>query len=203
MEIIKLAWSNERFAFRGKHFVFPPDDIPDRGGFVNDLTLVPRPTRPIDIYQPVTSPETIEYVPRPGHKAVYWLQHPESQRQKWDRYAELRAEAGTPVGPGEDRCLVLNVHVAPHPRGRRAARAARATTSSASSWRPTAGSRATGRRDGSKVPFGFQPTLEDSIGQRIMAIGSVDDVVDMLGMYRELLDLEAPLHLLRLPRPHP
>ena len=27
MEIIKTAWANERFSYRGKHFVFPPDDI--------------------------------------------------------------------------------------------------------------------------------------------------------------------------------
>jgi hypothetical protein len=33
----------------------------------------------------VTSPETIEYVPKAGHKAVYWLQHLDSLRQKWER----------------------------------------------------------------------------------------------------------------------
>ena len=42
---------------------------------------------------------------------MYWLTNAESQKQKWDRYAEIRDEVGTPVGPGEDRCLVLNVHV--------------------------------------------------------------------------------------------
>ena len=31
MEVIKLAWYNERFSYRGKQFVFPPDDVPDRG----------------------------------------------------------------------------------------------------------------------------------------------------------------------------
>ena len=49
-----------------------------------------------------TSPETIEYVPKAGHKAVYWLQHPDSLRQKWERYGVLRADAGTPVSrPGQ------------------------------------------------------------------------------------------------------
>jgi alkanesulfonate monooxygenase SsuD/methylene tetrahydromethanopterin reductase-like flavin-dependent oxidoreductase (luciferase family) len=189
MEIIKLAWNNERFAFRGKHFTLPPDGIPDRGGFVTDLTLVPRPTRPIDIYQPVTSPETVVYVPRQGHKAVYWLQHPESQREKWDRYAELRAEAGTPVGPGEDRCLVLNVHVAPTREA--AYRRGRPGHDEFCKFLAPYGRFSSYRQaDGSKVPFGFQPTLEDSVGQRTWAIGSVDDVVDVLGMYRELLDLQ-------------
>ena len=92
MEVIKLAWYNERFSYRGKQFVFPPDDVPDRGNTVNDLTLIPKPLRKVDIYQPVTSPETIEYVPRAGHKAVYWLQNAESQKQKWDRYAEIKID---------------------------------------------------------------------------------------------------------------
>ena len=112
MEVIKLAWYQEQFSYRGKHLVLPPDDVPDRGTMVNDLTLIPKPLRQVDIYQPVTSPETIEYVPKAGHKAVYWLQNADSQKQKWDRYAEIREACGTPVGPGEDRCLVLNLHVA-------------------------------------------------------------------------------------------
>ena len=112
MEVIKLAWYQEQFSYRGKHLVLPPDDVPDRGTMVNDLTLIPKPLRKVDIYQPVTSPETIEYVPKAGHKAVYWLQNADSQKQKWDRYAEIREACGTPVGPGEDRCLVLNLHVA-------------------------------------------------------------------------------------------
>ena len=103
MEVIKLAWYEDRFSYRGKQFVFPPDDVPDRGTTVNDLTLIPKPRRRVDVYQPVTSPETIEYVPRAGHKAVYWLQNADSQKQKWDRYAEIREQVGTPVGPGEDR----------------------------------------------------------------------------------------------------
>ena len=40
------------------------------------------------------------------------------------------------------------------------------------------------------MPFDFQPTLEDSNAQRIMAIGSIDDVVDAIGFYRDLLGLE-------------
>jgi alkanesulfonate monooxygenase SsuD/methylene tetrahydromethanopterin reductase-like flavin-dependent oxidoreductase (luciferase family) len=189
MEVVKLAWGNERFSYRGKHFVFPPDDVPDRGTFVNDLTLIPKPIRPIDIFQPVTSPETIEYVPRAGHKAVYWLQHPETQKQKWDRYAAIREDVGNPVAPGDDRCLVFNLHVG---RTREEAIATGrpghdefckflAPYGRFSSYRLP---------DGSKVPFGFQPTLEDSNAQKIMCIGSIDDVVDTLGFYRDLLDLK-------------
>ncbi len=189
MEVIKLAWGQERFSYRGKHFVFPPDDVPDRGTYVNDLTLIPRPERRVDIYQPVTSPETVEYVPRAGHKAIYWLQNAESQKQKWDRYAELREQYGTPVGPGEDRCLVLNVHV-----GRTREDAMRrgkpghdefckflAPYGRFSSYRT---------ESGDKVPFDFCPTVEDSARNKIQLVGSIDDVVDGLGFWRDLLDLK-------------
>jgi alkanesulfonate monooxygenase SsuD/methylene tetrahydromethanopterin reductase-like flavin-dependent oxidoreductase (luciferase family) len=190
MEVIKLAWGNERFSYRGKHFVFPPDDVPDRGTYVNDLTLIPKPRRPIDIYQPVTSPETIEYVPRAGHKAVYWLQNPDAVLQKWQRYEELRADAGNPVSRrGEDRCLVLNVHVGrTHEEAVRRGRPGHdeftkflAPYGRFSSYRMA---------NGDKVPFGFQPTLEDSNEQRIMAIGTVDEVAETIGFYRDLLGLE-------------
>lgn len=189
MEVIKLAWTSERFSYRGKHFVFPPDDVPDRGSMVGDLTLIPKPTHPIDVYQPVTSPETIEYVPRAGHKAVYWLQHPESQKQKWDRYAEIRAEMGDPVAPGQDRCMVLNLHVA-----RTREEALRTGTPGHDEFcaflAPYGRFSSYRRADGSKAPFGFQPTVADSNDQRIMCIGSIDDAVDTIGFYREVLDLE-------------
>jgi alkanesulfonate monooxygenase SsuD/methylene tetrahydromethanopterin reductase-like flavin-dependent oxidoreductase (luciferase family) len=190
MEIILSAWRNERFSFRGKHYVLPPDGIPDRGDFVRDLTLVPKPTRPIDVFQPVTSPDTMEYVPRMGFKAVYWLQHPESQKMKWEHYASKRAEFGNPVErAGQDRVLVLNTHVAR--TAEEARRRARPGHDEFCKFLAPYGRFSSFRLpDGAKVPFGFQPTLEDSVSQKIMAIGSVDDVVDVIGMYRELLGLE-------------
>jgi alkanesulfonate monooxygenase SsuD/methylene tetrahydromethanopterin reductase-like flavin-dependent oxidoreductase (luciferase family) len=188
MEVIKQAWANERFSFRGKHFVFPPDDVPDRGSYVNDLTLVPRPRRPIDVYQPVTSPETIEYVPRAGHKAVYWLQNADSQKEKWERYAAIREQIGRPVGAGEDRCLVLNVHVG-RTREEAERRGGPGHDEFCKFLAPYGRFASYRYPDGSKVPFGFQPTLEDSRRLKIQVVGSVDDAVEALGFWRDLLDL--------------
>ena len=189
MEVIKLAWANERFEYRGKHFVFPPDDIPDRGSYVNDLTLVPRPRRPIDVYQPVTSPETIEYVPKAGHRAVYWLQNPDSQKAKWDRYAELREQYGRPVAPGDDRCLVINMHVA---RTREAAvrRGGPGHDEFCKFLAPYGRFSSYRHADGTKVAFNHQPTVEDSMRERIQIVGSIDDAVDILGFWRDLLGLK-------------
>jgi alkanesulfonate monooxygenase SsuD/methylene tetrahydromethanopterin reductase-like flavin-dependent oxidoreductase (luciferase family) len=189
MEIIKRAWTNERFSFRGKHFVLPAEGIPDRGSNVSDLTLIPRPQRTVDIFQPVTSPETIEYVPRAGHKAIYWLQNADSQKQKWDRYAAIREDMGQPVGPGEDRALVLNVHVG---KTREAAmRRGKPGHDEFCKFLAPYGRFSSYRMpDGSKVPFDYCPTVQESIDQKIQAIGSVADVVDTIGYWRDMLDLK-------------
>jgi hypothetical protein len=189
LEIIKRAWTNERFSFRGEHFTLPADDIPDRGSNVDDLTLIPRPERPIDIYQPVTSPETIEYVPRAGHKAVYWLQNADSQLDKWNRFAKIRDDMGKPVAPGDDRCLVLNVHVGK--TREEAMKKGKPGHDEFCRFLSPYGRFSSYRNpDGSKVAFDHCPTVQESIDQKIQAIGSVDDVVDTIGFWRELPDLK-------------
>jgi alkanesulfonate monooxygenase SsuD/methylene tetrahydromethanopterin reductase-like flavin-dependent oxidoreductase (luciferase family) len=195
MEVIKSAWANETFSYTGKHFSFPPVGIPDRGATVTELTLVPRPTRPVEIFQPITSPDTMAYAPAQGHKGVYWLGHPASIKQRWDDYAEVAAAAGRTVGPGEDRALVLNVHVGPT----REAAIASVRDGHDEFCRflaPYGRFTSYLEPDGSRKPFAYQPTVEDSIEQRIMAIGSVDDVVDVVGAYREELALQ---HLVIFP----
>ena len=54
LEIIKLAFENESFSYKGKYFELPPAGIPDRGGFVETLTLIPRPKYPYEIWQAIT-----------------------------------------------------------------------------------------------------------------------------------------------------
>ena len=198
LEIIKRAWTNERFSFRGEHFTLPADDIPDRGSNVDDLTLIPRPERPIDIYQPVTSPETIEYVPRAGHKAVYWLQNADSQLDKWNKFAKIRDDMGKPVAPGDDRCLVLNVHVGK--TREEAMKKGKPGHDEFCRFLSPYGRFSSYRNpDGSKVAFDHCPTVQESIEQKIQAIGSVDDVVDTIGFWRELLDLKHLIIFFDLP----
>ena len=189
LEIIKRAWTNERFSFKGEHFTWPAEDIPDRGSNVDDLTLIPRPQRSIDIFQPVTSPETIEYVPRAGHKAVYWLQNADSQLDKWNKFAKIRDDMGKPVAPGDDRCLVLNVHVG---KTREAAmKKGKPGHDEFCRFLAPYGRFSSYRNpDGSKVAFDHCPSVQESIDQKIQAIGSVDDVVDTIGFWRDLLDLK-------------
>jgi alkanesulfonate monooxygenase SsuD/methylene tetrahydromethanopterin reductase-like flavin-dependent oxidoreductase (luciferase family) len=46
MQVIQMALSQETFSFHGEVYDFPPPGIPDRGGQVEELTLVPRPLYP-------------------------------------------------------------------------------------------------------------------------------------------------------------
>ena len=128
-------------------------------------------------------------MPRAGHKAVYWLQNADSQKQKWDRYAEIREACGTPVGPGEDRCLVLNLHI-----GRTHEEAmvkGRPGQDEFNKFLSPYGRFSSYRNpDGSKVAFDHCPTVEESNAQKIQIVGSIDDAVDAIGFWRDLLDLK-------------
>jgi alkanesulfonate monooxygenase SsuD/methylene tetrahydromethanopterin reductase-like flavin-dependent oxidoreductase (luciferase family) len=44
--------------------------------------------------------------------------------------------------------------------------------------------------DGSDTPFDHKPPLEASVEQDMMAIGSVEEVADMLGRYRDEVGVE-------------
>lgn len=197
MEVIKLAFENERFSFVGKHMSFPPADIPDRGDTVTELTLVPRPRGPVEIYQPIASPDTLEYAPAAGHKGVFWQNHPTSLVRKWERYGEIAsATKGYELRRGEDRALVINVHAAPT-REQAYAQVRDGHDEFVRFLAPYG--RFTGylEPDGvTKKPFGYAPELEDSVEQRVMAIGSYEDVAETIGFYQDLLGLE---HLVVFP----
>ena len=112
MEVIRAAWSEERFNYTGKHFVLPPPGIPDRGRTVTHLTLVPRPTRPVAVYQPVTSEPTLTYAAGAGHIGIFPARVG-GIAAVWDRFALTAAEHGRTLRPGQGRVLHANVHVGP------------------------------------------------------------------------------------------
>ncbi len=189
MEIIRAAWGNERFSFTGKHFELPPPGIPDRGSTVTELTLIPRPIAPITVWQAVTSPPTLDYCTRVRHHGVLPARGPVKTKEWWDRFGAAAAAEGWQIGPGEGRLLAINVHL-----GDTQEEAVRTGRDAHDEWvrflAPYGRFRSYVMPDGSEPPFDHRPSIEDSVDQRIMAIGSVDHVVDVLGGYRELLSLE-------------
>lgn len=191
MDVIKLAWSQERFSHHGEHYDFPPAGIPDRGRDVTELTLVPRPTRRIDVYQPVGSPRTLTYVAEQGHIGLFALATPERTKRSWDLFAEKAAGAGRTLGPGEGRCIQMMVHVAETTEG-----AIERVRPGHDEYVKFLAPYGRFGQYGDDLPFAYAPTLEETRAARTMAIGSVEDVVAVLAEFREVLDLQ---HVLLFP----
>lgn len=190
IEVIKMAWTQEKFSYTGKHFVFPPPGIPDRGSTVKDLTLVPRPLSPVEVFQPATSPATVDYVARVGHTAIFSGGPPERIGEQWDYFADKSAEFGRELAKGEGRALHLNAIV-----GRTTAEAIKVGRNPHDEYVKFLSPY--GRfKHYPEAAFDHKPSIEETIDFGSMAIGSVEQVADLLGRLKDRLDLQ---HLMVFP----
>ncbi len=189
MEVITKAFGNERFSHQGTHYSYPPPGIPDRGGVVTELTLVPNVLRPVEIYQACTSPRTMKYVAEHGHVGVYLSQSPHRLQRMWRMHAEFAEQAGRTLAPGAERQVVLSVTVGDtHEEAVNLARPGHdelvkflSPYGRYSTYDPPAG------RD--SVPYDHKPSLEESIEQRIWAVGTAAEVAETIEVYRDLLGM--------------
>lgn len=190
IQAIHLALDNETFKFHGEIYDFPPPGIPDRGGFVEELTLVPRPLYPYETWQAITSPPSLEAVPRNGWGGVFWNKHHSYMKQWWDSFAEFyEDEHGTALAPGEKRTLVVSTCV--EDTYEQAVESARPGHDEF--WKflgPYGWSAGYMGDDGKPAPPGLIPTLEQSIEQRTCLVGSPDDVAETIAKYKEDLGVE-------------
>jgi alkanesulfonate monooxygenase SsuD/methylene tetrahydromethanopterin reductase-like flavin-dependent oxidoreductase (luciferase family) len=190
LDLLLLSLREERFCHRGTHFQVPPTGIPDRGGEVEDLTLVPRPRDPFEVWQPVNSAPTLAAAAARGFTGVFWLLHDELLRARWESYGEAWEQAhGTPLGRGAQRALVVGVRV--EDTNELAVESARPGHDEF--WKflgPYGWSRGYRLADGSSAPPGMQPSLEDSMAQRTWIIGSPDSVAEQLAALRDELGVE-------------
>jgi alkanesulfonate monooxygenase SsuD/methylene tetrahydromethanopterin reductase-like flavin-dependent oxidoreductase (luciferase family) len=145
---------------------------------------------------PISPGRTADFAAAHGVGGVVALGSPSATKRLWDSYAEAAERHGRPVGPGEKRVLNIHVHVAPT-REQAMAEARDGHDEFCKFLSPYGRFRAyIAPGETAPRPFTFRPTLEESMDLQVMAIGSIDDVVDTLGMYRDLLDLE---HLVLFP----
>ena len=190
IEVILAALRDEAFSYEGDVYTFPVPGIPDRGGFVEKLTLVPQPIHPFEVWQPITRPPALEYVPKMGFNATFWLRHHSYIKEWWEKYAELWAEhQGRDLGRGENRNLVLSVCI--DDTREKAIESVRAGHDEF--WKflaPYGWSRGYMGQDGSPVEAGMVPSLEDSLENRTWLVGSADDVIEGINFYKESIGLE-------------
>lgn len=189
LDILELALSQESFSYSGKHFCLPPPGIPDRGGEVTALTLVPRPRYPYDTWQAVTSPPTLKAVPTRGLGGVFWLKERNRLAADWSAFAETwQASHGRPLARGEKRILVLNVGIGDS----REQAMAEVRDGHDEFWRflaPYGWGRGYVGPDGLPADGDFFPTLEDSMAQGPWAVGTPAEVAAHIAELDELMGI--------------
>ena len=105
MEVIFKAFNEESFSHQGKHYTIPAQ-VPYRGYDLKEVTLVPRPVhRPVEIWQPVASGRTIEFMAKHGIKAMLALNGEKLTEQIVREYQAQSARYGRQLEPGQDMCL--------------------------------------------------------------------------------------------------
>src|SRR5579862_955063 len=143
---------------------------------------MPRPlTNPVEFFQPVTSPATLTYAAKAGHTGVFALGSHDYTKGNWDRFGE---ECTPPLAPGQRRCLQLIVHV-----GRTTKQAIERARPGLDEHVKFLSQYGRFRNLEPGAPFTYRPSVEDVRRVRAMAIGSVEEVVDVIGEWRDLLSL--------------
>lgn len=190
MAVVRMALDQDTFSFHGKHYRFPASGIPDRGGFVEELTLIPRPLYPYEVWQAITSPPSLAQVPRAGWGGVFWNNHHSFVKARWEKFAETWAEAhGEELERGQHRQLVLCTRV----EDTREAAVDAVRDGHDEFWKflgPYGWSKGYMGADGKPAAPGLIPTLEESIDQRTWIVGTAEDVAEAISWFDEQLGLE-------------
>ncbi len=184
-ELMMKAWNEEAFSHRGKHYTAPPA-IKYRGYELTELTLVPRPIhRPVEIWQPIASGRTIDFIARHGIKGMVTLNGEKLTDQVFRAYRDACAKYGRQLALGEDLCLGLGFYMA---ESREAAiRKVEPAHDERYKWfAPFGFVRYTdpeGRPWGTPGAPARVPTIEEGVQQKAWMIGSPADCLALLREY--------------------
>jgi alkanesulfonate monooxygenase SsuD/methylene tetrahydromethanopterin reductase-like flavin-dependent oxidoreductase (luciferase family) len=112
MEVLLKCFNEESWAHRGKHYDLPPA-VPYRGYELRDLTCVPRPIhQPVEIWQPIASGKTLEYIASRGIKGMVTLNGERLVDQIFRAYRDAAGRAGRQLELGQDLCWGVGFYLA-------------------------------------------------------------------------------------------
>ena len=112
VEIILKSFREEAFSHQGKHYTLPPE-VPYRGYQLKEITLVPRPLRPVEVWQPIVSGSArgLDFMARHGIKGIISATA-EELVQRWSRdYQEAARRHGRVLRPGQDLILGFRMSI--------------------------------------------------------------------------------------------
>lgn len=106
VEVILKAFNQEFFSHEGKHYKIPAK-VPYRGYELEKISLVPRPTHPVEIWQPLVSgnPKGVDFMAKMGIKALVANTPEEALSGRLSMYQEAAANHGKQLKLGEDIAL--------------------------------------------------------------------------------------------------
>ena len=106
VEVILKAFNQEFFSHEGKHYKIPAK-VPYRGYELEKISLVPRPTHPVEIWQPLVSgnPKGVDFMAKMGIKALIANTPEEALSGRLSMYQEAAANHGKQLKLGEDIAL--------------------------------------------------------------------------------------------------
>jgi len=112
MEVLLKCFYEESWTHQGKYYTIPAD-VPYRGYQLKDITCVPRPIhRPVEIWQPIASGKTLEYIAARGIKGMVTFNGEAIFRQVAEAYRDAAAQAGRSLALGEDLCRGIGFYLA-------------------------------------------------------------------------------------------
>src|SRR5262245_41115529 len=115
VDIIFRSFKEERFSHKGKYFTLPPE-VPYRGYTLKELTLVPRPTHPVECWQPIQSgsDRAFDFMAKYGICGV--IGGGSAEGGAVDRFMTgfqaAYARRGIKLAPGERLALGYQFHIA-------------------------------------------------------------------------------------------
>jgi alkanesulfonate monooxygenase SsuD/methylene tetrahydromethanopterin reductase-like flavin-dependent oxidoreductase (luciferase family) len=187
MEIIFKAFNEDRFSHHGKHYTIPAD-VPYRGYQLKDVTMVPRPINlPVEIWQPIASGRTLEYIAAKGIKGMVALTGEKLVEQLFHTYQETAAKAGRQLAVGQDMALGIGFYLGDTPQ--QAMDSVRPYHDERYKWFAPFGfvryTDSQGRAWGTPGAPSGAPSIEDGIEQKVWACGPPETVVGMLREFEE------------------
>ena len=182
MEVIFKAFNEESFTHRGKHYTIPPD-VPYRGYDLKDVTMVPRPVnRPVEIWQPIASGRTLEYIATKGIKGMVALTGQLLVERLFQSYQDAAGKAGRQLALGQDLALGIGFCIDETPEA--AVAKVRPYHDERYKWFAPFGfvryTDSQGRAWGTPGAPSRVPTIEEGIEQKVWACGPPETVIELL-----------------------
>ena len=94
-EVIMKAFNEESFAHKGNYYTIPPE-VPYRSYTLKDITVVPRPVNPVEVWQPVVSGSErgMDFMAKNGMKGMILGTHEDYVDEYMHKFQEANRKYG-------------------------------------------------------------------------------------------------------------